>query len=255
MIRPAPPPHLAAWRRLRGTGRRPLLRARWRDIVFLHAPVAAQALQPHVPFPLDIADGSAWISLVCFTQVGLRLRDGGLLGVPLLLPIATHGFCNLRTYVRVAGEPGIAFIHEWIPNRLAAWIGPRTYGLPYRRAHLSFAHAPATGSFTGHVAEPGGGELSYALRSRPSYQAAVDPLDRFLIERYTAWCPHRDGVRFRIWHRPWRVAAAEVLACSDTLPRSRCPWWPRTPRWIAHVGPGADDVQIGGPMSGTEARR
>src|SRR5206468_5090839 len=102
-------------------------------------------------FELDLRDGQAYVSLVAFTQRRLRPAFGGRVAAMLASPLADHAFLNVRTYVRHRGEAGIFFIAEWIPNRLAAWIGPRTYGLPYRLGQLYYAHDPAAGRFAGVV--------------------------------------------------------------------------------------------------------
>src|SRR3954469_204377 len=115
---------------------RPLFVADWLDAVFIHFAVVPAALQPYVPFELDTRDGVAYVSLVAFTQRRLRPSIGGRIAEVLSAPLACHEFLNVRTYVRVDGEVGIHFLAEWIPNRLAALLGPPMYGLPYRVGRL-----------------------------------------------------------------------------------------------------------------------
>src|SRR5205814_3132746 len=98
-------------------------------------------LGPRVPFELDLFDGRAWASIVAFTQARFRPAWGGRLAEWLMRPVATHGFLNLRTYVRGVGASGgraIYFISEWIPNRLTAWVEPKLYGLPLRLARVAY---------------------------------------------------------------------------------------------------------------------
>src|SRR6185369_13119824 len=83
-------------------------------------------------------DGSAYVSLVAFTQSRLRPIWGGRLAEMLSAPLAQHEFLNVRTYVRHEDEQGIFFMTEWIPNRVAAFVGPRTYGLPYRLGRMTY---------------------------------------------------------------------------------------------------------------------
>ena len=45
---------------------------------------------------------------------------------------------------------------EWIPNRLAALIGPPVYGLPYRVGRLRYRRDFAAGTLGGVVATRGG---------------------------------------------------------------------------------------------------
>src|SRR5438552_854311 len=85
---------------------RPLFRADWRDVLFVHYSIDPDLLAPHVPFELDLYQGRGWVSLVAFTQAGFRPAFGGRLGEWMMRPVATHGFLNLRTYVRGAGASG-----------------------------------------------------------------------------------------------------------------------------------------------------
>src|SRR5688572_14541278 len=123
-----------------GTTFRALFVADWVEATFIHYALDPRELDPHVPFELDTRGGVAHVSLVAFTQRRLRPSIGGRLAAALSTPLACHEFLNVRTYVRVGGERGIYFISEWIPNRLAALIGPPLYGLPYRVGRLRYAY-------------------------------------------------------------------------------------------------------------------
>ena len=94
----------------------PLFLAGWERVLFMHYEVDADRLQQAVPFPLDLREGRAYVSLVAFTMRGMRFRFGGKNLAFLLRPIATHHFLNVRTYVKHGREPGIYFIREWLSN-------------------------------------------------------------------------------------------------------------------------------------------
>src|SRR5436190_4742139 len=108
----------------------PLFFARWDRAIFIHYEVNPVVLQREVPFPLDLREGRAYVSLVAFTLLRMRPRIGGLLGEWLFKPIASHEFLNVRTYVRHAGEPGIFFLAEWFSNPLSVRLGPRHSACP-----------------------------------------------------------------------------------------------------------------------------
>src|SRR5690242_12351895 len=112
--------------------------ADWLDAAFVHFRIDPAILQPMIPLPVDCFEGAAYVSIVAFTQRNLRPTIGGTLAAWLATPLATHEFLNVRTYVRHGGARGIYFLAEWIPNRLACLIGPRTYGLPYRMGKLDY---------------------------------------------------------------------------------------------------------------------
>ena len=238
--------------------------ADWVDAVFLHYAVSPRRLQPHVPFALDTFDGDAYVSLVAFTQRRLRPSLGGRVAEVLSTPLACHEFLNVRTYVRdpATGERGIHFLAEWIPNRLAALIGPPMYGLPYRVGRLRYRHDPTRGTVSGTVAAPGGRIEFDGIVGRPGHFAPAPggTPDAFLIERYTAWtCRHGVARRFRIRHAPWPQARARVTVRRADLLAGLCDGMlVNAQPDFAQISPAAYDVAIGPPvrvqMTNDEAR-
>src|SRR5579884_2110364 len=108
----------------------PFFRGDWSGVVFVHYKVKPEALQPYVPFPLDLKDGWAYVSTVAFTLEQMRFRFAdGKLGRQALRFISPCRFLNARTYVKERGEPGIYFLAEWLSNRRALPLGPLTFGL------------------------------------------------------------------------------------------------------------------------------
>lgn len=238
----------------------PTLMNDWLRAVFVHYEVAPRALQPLVPFDLDLRDGRAYISLVAFQMRRMRIASGGRLiewlTAPFTAPISRHGFLNVRTYVKHAGETGIFFLAEWLANPLAVFLGPRTFGLPYRRGVLNYQHDHERGEVAGEVRPHGEGAAGLSLR----YRAAVPPdaaftpcepgsLDAFLMERYTAFT-HRKGVRrrFRVWHEPWPQTPTDIDLLDESLLALSGDWR----RYAAFIGanysPGVNDVWMGRPL-------
>src|SRR6266446_8429591 len=84
-----------------------LFRGAWMSALFIHYEVKPERLQPEVPFPLDVRDGKAYVSVVAFSQERLRFAFGGNLTNWVGRWFANHEFLNVRTYVRQVGEPGI----------------------------------------------------------------------------------------------------------------------------------------------------
>lgn len=212
----------------------PLFTAAWSDVVMIHYRVAPERLQPLVPFPLETFEGAAWVSLVAFTLRDLRFARGG----PSL---TTHGFLNVRTYV--PGN-GIHFLAEWLPNPLCVFLGPRLYGLPYRRGRLDYRHAPDR--LQGRV-EGRDGALAYeGRRITPQRDVCVAPRDLFLMERYVAFTRRgRTDRLFRVWHEPWRQSPAEIDVLDDSLVASTGPWFAHAERVSACYSPGFDEVWMG----------
>lgn len=150
-LRPHNSPSALGLARMKRNRSEPLLLSDWNQALMVHFEVNAEALQCDVPFELDLWEGRAFVSLVAFTMRGMRLRLGGRLAAWLLKPIATHDFLNVRTYVRHGGEPGIHFLAEWLSNRVAVNLGPRTFGLPYRFGRIAYEHNWRHGNLRGRV--------------------------------------------------------------------------------------------------------
>jgi uncharacterized protein YqjF (DUF2071 family) len=223
---------------------RPLFHAGWRRTVFIHYEVDPAALQPRVPFPLDVRDGKAYVSLVAFTLSDLRFAAGGP-------PFSTHGFLNVRAYTR---ENGIYFLAEWLPHPFCVFLGPRLYGLPYRRGRPDYAHLHESGRLHGRV-EGTEGALEYDADldpAAPFAPCAAGGLDEFLLERYTAFTK-RNGVDqlFRVWHRPWPQIPIRITVRDDRLVHSTGCWF-RSARLVgANYSPGFAEVWMGRPRRRT----
>jgi uncharacterized protein YqjF (DUF2071 family) len=224
--------------------------AAWDRVLMIHFEFDAEALQRDVPFPLDLLDGRAFVSLVMFTMRGLRPRRGGKPAAWLFRPIATHDFLNVRTYVRQGDEPGIHFLAEWLSNRLAVKLGPWAFGLPYRHGDITYDHDWGNGVIRGRVGN-NGNELAYhaELRHPVSFRPCEEgSLEEWLMERYTAF--NSAGGRkkfFRVWHPPWPNCAVEAVIEEDSLLTRNWPWFSRSNLVGANYSPGLADVWMGRP--------
>ena len=242
--------------RLESTEGLPLLHSDWMRSLFIHYAVDPKELQPLVPFELDVRDGLAYVSLVAFHMRNLRPHLGGAVAACLSKPVAQHGFLNVRTYVVHEGEPGIFFLAEWLPNALSVFIGPRTFGLPYRYGRLDYEHDHERGCIAGEVAGRGNSESLDNLNYTASVavDANFEPceaasLDEFLLERYTAYTERR-GVRrrFRVWHEPWPQVEADLTVHDAKLIEQTGPWFHKARLIGANYSPGVIDVHLGRPQ-------
>jgi len=211
----------------------PLFRCGWDRVFMLHYEVDPEALRPQVPFPLDLHEGRAYVSLVAFTLRELRFAAGGP-------AFSTHGFLNVRTYVEGGG---IFFLAEFLSNPLCVLLGPRLYGLPYRLGKLDYRHGAPR--LEGRV-EARGGALAYRGRVLP--EPATGSLDEFLLERYVAYTRHRRTDRlFRVWHGPWEVREVEAEVLDESLVATTGPWFAAARAARAHYSPGFLEVGMGRP--------
>jgi uncharacterized protein YqjF (DUF2071 family) len=228
----------------------PLFYANWDNVLFIHYETEPNELQRCIPYPLDFYHGRAFVSLVAFTMRGMRPRLGGSLGALLFKSIATHHFLNVRTYVRPMGEAGIYFMREWLSNRMAAWLGPRSFGLPYHFGKIEYRNdfqQEYEHECHGRV-ETDDGLFRYCATSTNELgRSAPESLDEFLLERYTAFTQSGNRRRFfHIWHEPWQHVAAKVEIVTDDLIRATEPWWREASCVGANHSPGVS-VWMGWP--------
>lgn len=220
-------------------------------MLFVHFALPPESLAPHVPFPLDTHEGSAFVSLVFFRLERMRPPGTGTIGRWLTRPISDHPFLNVRTYVRGPAGPGIHFLTEWIPNRLSVPIGPRVYGLPYRFARFRGALGESSHVGEVQVTDPAleaGLHLSIPACEAPLMSAAAGSRDDFLLERYTAYTHHQGVSRyFRVRHDAWRWIRPAWLRSDTDLVRRAFPWFAGASYAGAHRSPGVFGVRMGRP--------
>ncbi len=230
----------------------PLFHADWIDVVFLHYETDPEALQRDVPWPLDLRDGRAFVSLVAFTLRDMRPRFGGKLGALLMKPIATHEFLNVRTYVRHENDAGIYFLAEWLPNKLSVALGPTLFGLPYRLGRIAYENKGAAGEVSGCITDArSGAVLSYHASltgAAAHHPCEAGSLDEFVAERYTAFTTHRGLDRtFYIWHPPWPLASLDAHVDDHGLLALTGEWSRHARLMSAHHSPGYPGIWMGRP--------
>ncbi|MGH8018949.1 MAG: DUF2071 domain-containing protein [Opitutaceae bacterium] len=228
--------------------------ADWRDVVFLHYALPAVDLAPHVPQPLDVVDGRAFVSLVSFELERMRPARAvpPMIGRWLMRPFSDHQFLNLRTCVRGAAGPGIHFIAEWINNPLSARVGPSSYGLPYRKAAMTreFMHGSGLRRIAVRDAETNAAASLVVpiTPDAPPRKAAAGSLDAFLLERYRAYT-HTGGKsrHFEINHPRWLAAPFRLARSNMQLLDDLYPWFKYTTFIGGHLAAGFEDVVMGPP--------
>jgi hypothetical protein len=213
----------------------------WRNLLFYSWPVPAPALTRLLPpgLPVDIFAGTGWVSLVPFLMHGLHLRY-----LPPIPGTGTFPEVNLRTYVRVRGEPGVFFFSIDAASCLGAFVAHAAFHLPFHRAGIRLEDN--AGGFRMHSARPGtNGKaearliVSWTPKGVPR-RPASGTLESFLLERYASFSPAPAGKLYRgpMLHSDWQVQDAEAEVAVDDLitlaglaPPSRA---------VSHYSPGVD---------------
>ncbi len=205
---------------------RPVMRQKWRDLLFVHWPIESEALRPLVPaqLELDLYDGTAYVGLVPFTMTGVRP-----VGLPSVPGVSSFHETNVRTYVRLGDrDPGVWFFNleaaSAIAVRLARWL----FYLPYHYARMFLEHEvnsppdePGSILYAGTRQWPGPVPASYAIRARA--EGRIEPakpgsLEHFLVERYILFAARKSRLyQGRVHHTPYPLQPAKVLSLDETL--------------------------------------
>lgn len=201
---------------------------RWRSLLFVHWEVAVDRLRALVPSPLqiDTFGGKAYVGLIAFDMPEVR----PLRALPPVPTAARFLETNLRTYVTLAGQPGVWFFSLEAASTLAVLAARAVFGLPYFRADMTMMSTTT----------PRGTETHYTSRrmrlpavgsARPatlslSYQtgdaigpAAAGTLEHFLVERYTLYARHPllGLLRGHVRHQPYPLRRATVSHLEQSL--------------------------------------
>ncbi len=178
-----------------------IMSQRWSDVVFLHYEVDQKKLQELVPFPLDLFEGKAIVSIVPFVMSRIRF--------PFLPPIP--GFSkllelNLRTYVTVDHKRAVYFFtldSNHLPGVLIArWF----FALPYRWAKLKIK-VKNDYEFS---------SANFEIKARPQSIKVASAFDRWATERYALFT-HRGTKNFCgiVEHKSWDLQDLEIVSLRD----------------------------------------
>ena len=187
----------------------------WQTLLFAHWPMDPGELQRRIPAPLtlDTFDGTGWIGLIPFTMPRFSST---------MLPWIGASFheCNVRTYVRYRGRPGVYFFSLDAAHRFAVWGGKRFFRLPYHFARIDLRQDRDVVHYS--VQRNGVAEARMRCVWRPGEprpESKPGGLDHFLTERYALYTVDRRGRPMcgRILHEPWSLREAQLIDLDDGL--------------------------------------
>ncbi|MES2461669.1 MAG: DUF2071 domain-containing protein [Armatimonadota bacterium] len=199
---------------------RVVMKQNWRELLFLHWPVAPELLQPLLPpdLTIDTYNGSAYIGLVPF-----RMQDVRPVWAPAVPWLSHFPECNVRTYVHRGGaSPGVWFFSLDAANPVAVAIARSIWKLPYFLAHMEVSTDAADGSTKYATTRrmppplPASSSFRWTPIGLPS-PAEPGTLEHFLVERYILYA-HAYGRLWRgkVHHTAYPLQAAELEGFSDT---------------------------------------
>lgn len=190
----------------------------WRHVLFASWPVDPDVLAPAVPggLSLDTHDGSAWLSVIPFTNVDVRPRvlpAGSGVRIPEV---------NLRTYVTYDGEPGVYFLSLDADVFLAVLGARLTHHLPYFYADVDLSVDDGEVRFESRRRHPGARPARVAATYEPTgetFRADPDDLAYFLTERHRLYTRGSGGaLRYTaVEHDRWPLREVEATIEANTL--------------------------------------
>ena len=188
---------------------------RWRDLLFVHWEVSAEALRPLLPEALELDDfeGRLFVGAVPFVMEGVRAS--WMPGFTALSFLET----NLRTYVRYRDRPGVWFFSLEAASWLAVKVARSVWKLPYHHASMSVDRTGDTIRYRSSRNDGSGAGLSAEFEvgealgpSRPG------TLEHFRLERYLLFS-ERGGRLYegQVNHVPYPARAARVRSLEESL--------------------------------------
>jgi uncharacterized protein len=183
------------------------------NVLFAHWPVALPELARLLPpgLPVDTFDGEAWVGIVPFRLVNLRLR-----GLPPLPWLSSFLQLDVRTYLTVDGRPGIWLFSLDTTNPLLVEAAKRAHRLPAYRARIS--SEAVEGGLRFEASRNGlAFRARYAGAGKP-FTARGGTLEHFLTERYCLYTA--DGGRLYradLHQAAWSLQAGEADVEETTI--------------------------------------
>ncbi len=180
-----------------------IIAQRWSDVLFLHYEVDADDLQKIVPYPVDLFEGKAIVSIVPFAMG--RIRFPFLPSIPGFSQLYE---LNLRTYVRMNNRPAVYFFtldSNHLPGVLVARFG---FSLPYRWRKMQLTN-----------------KQKYEFKS-PSLGIKAEIIAAGSTGHFDAWCSERYALVTKffgrdLWgvvdHEKWKLQKVHVEHVEDNF--------------------------------------
>jgi uncharacterized protein YqjF (DUF2071 family) len=197
-----------------------IMKLSWHDVLFAHWPVDPQAIAPLVPsqLPIDVHDGAAWVGVIPFHMTNVAPR-----GVPALPFVSAFPEINVRTYVTLAGKPGVYFFSLDAGSAVAAAAARALFGLPYFTATIEVTAEAGTIDYVSRRHATGARIAEFRAGYKPLSPVASEPgsLEYFLTERYCLYTVNNGSPRLLDIHHPkWPLQTAEARIDMNTMARA-----------------------------------
>jgi hypothetical protein len=172
------------------------------------------------------------------------MRDLHLRFLPPIPGTGTFPEVNLRTYVRLRGEPAVYFFSIDAASCLGAIMARAVFHLPFFRAGMRLEESGVEFRMTSvRRVQSGSPPARIAVSWRPRgslHQPAAGSLEHFLLERYASFSPGPSGEFYRgpLLHSDWQVQDADAeLSVSSLITAAGLP---EPEGAVCHFSPGVD---------------
>jgi uncharacterized protein YqjF (DUF2071 family) len=180
----------------------------WHDVLFMHHQVSAESLSLHCPFPLDLYQGSAIVSIVPFRMKKIRFPY-----LPAIPGLSDLWELNLRTYVDVGGIKGVYFFTLDTDSLLGDFIARNFFHLPYQHAKIE-AKLTEDHYYFKHQRGP----WHLHLEAQMGHGIKSSGFDQWSTERYSLFTRDQNFIyEGRVHHRPWELQSAKILSLQDNF--------------------------------------
>jgi len=192
---------------------------RWRDLLFLHWEVPADALARLLPAELtvDTFEDKAWVGVVPFT-----MRDVAPRWSPSVPGISHFHELNVRTYVHHRGkDPGVWFFSLDAAATIAVAIARARWHLPYHRASMRLEREGDAITYRSERLFPGPKPAAFDVRyhiGESIGSAKPNTIKHFFAERYILYANTGGGLSTgRVHHVPYPLHRVKVESWSDGM--------------------------------------
>src|SRR5258708_38040320 len=166
------------------------VRMRWRELLFAHWVVDASVVRRLIPdgLQLDLFEDRCYVGAVPFLMERVTPRL-----VPPLPGLHAFPELNLRTYVTLAGKPGVWFFSLDAGQKLAVRVARLLFHLPYFDARFEIAVAGGQVTYFSlrtHRAAPAAAFSATHEAPGPVYPSAAGALHAWFTQRYCLYSTH-----------------------------------------------------------------
>jgi uncharacterized protein len=186
----------------------------WFDLLFAHWQLPPESIRSLLPsgLELDTFDGAAWIAITPF-HMTMKARVPGT-----ALTLSRFAELNCRTYVTVAGKPGVFFFSLDANSRLAVRGARWFYRLPYFDARIRVDEEDER---IRYGAQRKSQNACFAATYVPTSSVRYSrpgTLEHWLTERYCLYTVSAKRIyRCDIHHLPWPLQDATCEIEQNTI--------------------------------------